>query len=83
MIVKVLQFHHETGVCLWALALVPNIYIFATRRIIRRLRFIRGLRRRGWTDTDINNFLLYLESGEEEGEVKPLPSSPQPDNSEK
>ncbi|MBQ9607290.1 MAG: hypothetical protein IJV16_08975 [Lachnospiraceae bacterium] len=28
-------------------------------------RFIKGLRRMGWTDTEINNFALYLEDGDE------------------
>ena len=28
-------------------------------------RFIKGLRRLGWTDTEINDFTLYLEEGDE------------------
>ncbi len=28
-------------------------------------RIIKGLRRLGWTDTEINNFILYLEDGDE------------------
>ena len=28
-------------------------------------RFIKGLRRMGWTDTEINDFALYLEDGDE------------------
>ena len=34
-------------------------------------RFIDGLRRRGWTDTQINNFLMYIESGIEK-ETPPI-----------
>ena len=28
-------------------------------------RFILGLRSAGWTEEEINNFLLYIESGDE------------------
>lgn len=28
-------------------------------------RLIKGLRRMGWTDTEINDFTLYLEDGDE------------------
>lgn len=29
-------------------------------------RLILGLRSKGWTDTEITNFLLWIESGEEQ-----------------
>lgn len=29
-------------------------------------RFIKGLRAAGWTEKEINDFMLYIESGEEE-----------------
>lgn len=28
-------------------------------------RMILGLRAAGWSDTDINNFILYIETGDE------------------
>lgn len=28
-------------------------------------RLLLGLRKKGWTDTEINDFLLYIESGDE------------------
>ena len=39
-------------------------------------RFIEGLRRRGWTDTQINNFFLFLESGVEVGPTEKLQGDP-------
>lgn len=34
-------------------------------------RFIKGLRAAGWTEKEINDFMLYIESGEEEYMPKP------------
>ena len=34
-------------------------------------RFILGLRNRGWTEKEINDFMLYIESGNEEYMPKP------------
>lgn len=34
-------------------------------------RLILGLRAKGWTDTEINNFILWIETGEEQ--YKPQP----------
>ena len=34
-------------------------------------RFIKGLRSAGWTEKEINDFMLYIESGEEEFMPKP------------
>ena len=34
-------------------------------------RFIKGLRAEGWTEKEINDFMLYIESGEEEYMPKP------------
>ena len=34
-------------------------------------RLILGLRAKGWTDTEIADFLLYIESGEEQYKPKP------------
>jgi len=33
-------------------------------------RFILGLRSAGWTEEQINNFILYIESGEEQYKPK-------------
>jgi hypothetical protein len=33
-------------------------------------RLIRGLREAGWTEKEINDFLLYIESGEEQYKPK-------------
>ncbi|MBQ9661855.1 MAG: hypothetical protein IJV40_01745 [Oscillospiraceae bacterium] len=35
-------------------------------------RLILGLRAKGWTDTEIADFLLYIESGDEQ--YKPAPN---------
>ena len=34
-------------------------------------RLILGLRAKGWTDTEIADFLLYIESGDEQYKPKP------------
>ena len=34
-------------------------------------RLILGLRARGWTDTEIADFILYVESGDERYKPKP------------
>ena len=34
-------------------------------------RLILGLRAKGWTDTEIVDFLLYIESGDEQYKPKP------------
>ncbi len=34
-------------------------------------RFILGLRAAGWTEEEINDFLLYIESGDKRYEPKP------------
>ena len=36
-------------------------------------RLILGLRTRGWTDTEIVEFLLYIESGDEQYKPKTEP----------
>ncbi len=41
-------------------------------------RLIRGLREAGWTEKEINDFLLYIESGEEQ--YKPKPDKRKADN---
>ena len=33
-------------------------------------RFIKGLRAAGWTEEQINDFILYIESGEEQYKPK-------------
>lgn len=33
-------------------------------------RLIRGLREAGWTEKEINDFLLYIESGEDQYKPK-------------
>ena len=38
-------------------------------------RFIKGLRAAGWTEKEINDFMLYIESGEEEYMPKPKEKS--------
>ena len=35
------------------------------------VRLILGLRAKDWTDTEIADFLLYIESGEEQYKPKP------------
>lgn len=37
-------------------------------------RFILGLRAAGWSEEKINNFILFIESGEEQ--YKPKPDQP-------
>jgi len=37
-------------------------------------RFILGLRAAGWSEKQINDFMLYIESGEEK--YKPKPQDP-------
>ena len=34
-------------------------------------RIILGLRAAGWTDTEINDFMIYIESGDENYKPKP------------
>ena len=34
-------------------------------------RLLKGLRAAGWTEKEINDFLIYIESGEEAYEPKP------------
>lgn len=34
-------------------------------------RFILGLRAAGWSEKEINDFMLYIESGEEQYKPKP------------
>ena len=35
-------------------------------------RMIVGLRAAGWSDTDINNFILYIETGDERYKPKSI-----------
>ena len=34
-------------------------------------RLLLGLRAAGWTDKEINDFVLYIETGEEQSKPKP------------
>lgn len=34
-------------------------------------RFLLGLRAAGWTEKEINDFMLYIESGDEQYKPKP------------
>ncbi len=40
-------------------------------------RFILGLRAKGWTDTEIADFIVYIESGDER--YLPRPNTPETD----
>ena len=42
-----------------------------TMNMQENARLILGLRAKGWTDTEIADFLLYIESGEEQYKPKP------------
>ena len=42
-----------------------------TMTMLENYRFIKGLRKAGWTEKEINDFMMYIESGEEEYEPKP------------
>ena len=35
-------------------------------------RFLLGLRAAGWSEKEINDFMLYIESGEEQYKPKPI-----------
>ena len=39
--------------------------------MIENSRFILGLRNAGWTEKQINDFMLYIETGEEQYKPKP------------
>jgi hypothetical protein len=38
-------------------------------------RLLIGLRAAGWTDTEINDFVLYIETGEDQYKPKPKQES--------
>lgn len=40
-------------------------------RITEVARLLSGLRTAGWTEKEINDFVLYIESGEEQYKPKP------------
>lgn len=40
--------------------------VFMTQDMKEVARFILGLRSAGWTEKQINDFMLYIESGEEQ-----------------
>ena len=42
-----------------------------TMNMQENARLILGLRAKGWTDTEIADFLLYIESGDEQYKPKP------------
>ena len=42
-----------------------------TMNMQENARLILGLRAKGWTDTEIVDFLLYIESGDEQYKPKP------------
>ncbi len=39
--------------------------------ITKAARLLSGLRAAGWTEKEINDFVLYIESGEEQYKPKP------------
>lgn len=56
---------------------MKELSVRLTERIVIRMnmtevaRLLLGLRAAGWTEKEINDFVLYIESGEEQYKPKP------------